>query len=313
MIKPVRKITWKELIGIFVILFLLAVVLLPLPPLIRNRNRSLCQNNLKQIGVIFKLYASENKDFWPRMQGPDPWFTDGTALNGLGADCNADNRNDWGPDVAVLFPDYVESMDIFQCPGDSESDLRVIDESCEYAGIPSNLDASYMYLGYLIDRADCWILDDEKLTPVDMGFGTAEIPAQLYEFLRAYNDSALRANDKTGYQRLKEFLASDVIVPQGNGNARSDRILRLREGVDRFLYTDINNPVVYPIHGTPTVLWDIPSLAFDALGSVNHSGLGGMNVLYMDGFVSYLKPTDCMDFPANSYLGNAWHWAGLSP
>jgi len=312
-IKPLRTITWKEFSGILVVLFLLVLILLPLPSLIRNHNRSLCQNNLKQIGVVFKLYAEENKDYWPRLQGPDPWFTDGTSLNGLGADCNADDRNDWAPDVAVLFPDYIDSVDTFQCPGDSDSDLHLVDKSCEYAGMPSNLDASYMYLGYLIDRANYWISDDEKITPGDKGYGTTEIPTQLYEFLRAYNETVQQANDKSGYQRLEQFLASDAILPQGTGNARSDRILRLREGVERFVVTDINNPMVYPSSGTPAVMWDNPWIKFDTPGSPNHSGFGGMNVLFMDGHVGYLKPNDVADLPANSDLGNALLWAGQSP
>ena len=73
-------------------------------------------------------------------------------------------------------------------------------------------------------------------------------------------------------------------IPMGNGNTGT--IYRLREGVERFLISDINNP------GASAMAQSNVWVMYDALSTnvqyFNHVP-GGANVLYMDGHVEFLR------------------------
>ena len=68
---------------------------------------------------------------------------------------------------------------------------------------------------------------------------------------------------------------------QANGG---DTIYRLREGIERFLITDINNPAATArAQSNIPVMWD--HLTAQIKGSTHVPA--GMNVLYMDGHVTF--------------------------
>ncbi|MCC6697722.1 MAG: hypothetical protein IT365_18995 [Candidatus Hydrogenedentes bacterium] len=74
---------------------------------------------------------------------------------------------------------------------------------------------------------------------------------------------------------------------------------RLREGIERFFVTDINNPAGSAIaQSTLPVMWD--EISADDASHFNHVP-GGCNVLYMDGHVEFLKYAGLHgeDFPVN--------------
>jgi prepilin-type processing-associated H-X9-DG protein len=69
-------------------------------------------------------------------------------------------------------------------------------------------------------------------------------------------------------------------------------IYRLREGIERFFITDINNPAGSAVAQSElAVFWDVPSMN---IGEFNHVP-GGCNVGYLDGHVEFLKYPG--DFP----------------
>jgi len=100
-------------------------------------------------------------------------------------------------------------------------------------------------------------------------------------------------------------LPADLIVAQGN--AGGNTIYRLREGIERFLITDINNPAASAIAQSElAIMWDYIDAAPDDVDRFNHLP-GGCNVLYADGHVEFLKyPGEPPVHPATAATGKGW-------
>jgi prepilin-type processing-associated H-X9-DG protein len=84
-------------------------------------------------------------------------------------------------------------------------------------------------------------------------------------------------------------------VPLGNGRSPNGTIYRIREGIERFTITDINNPAASAkAQSELPVMWDwaILDWGFISPGTFNHVP-GGANILYMDGHVEFMRyPSD---------------------
>ena len=81
-------------------------------------------------------------------------------------------------------------------------------------------------------------------------------------------------------------MAPAEVIPSEHGDYGGMTVYRLREGIERFFITDINNPA-----GSNKAQSDI-AVFYEQVSSVpknfNHVP-GGGNVLYMDGYVEFLK------------------------
>jgi prepilin-type processing-associated H-X9-DG protein len=103
-----------------------------------------------------------------------------------------------------------------------------------------------------------------------------------------------------------KLLDEDVtgLLYPGSGNGRSDTVYRLKEGVERFLITDINNA------GSGSVAQSQVIVASDMLSNTGSDQLfnhipGGSNVLYMDGHAEFQKYIPEGIAPCNSLIANA--------
>lgn len=231
----------------------------------------------------------------------------------------------FNPDT--MFPEYMEDISSIICPSDPEFNentlynprsgiLDVIHHCSSDPAYTSGrgwtlLDQSYGYTGWMLDKIDddlALSIDSSILGTtcdnlVNAGIVTPNEPLSGQQV--AWVLAIFYNTDGTGILQdpanadinvidedldVAEFvdsLTSDPSVRLGNGN--SDTIHRLREGIERFLITDINNVGAVSSQSDVWIMWDQTSVY---AAGYNHIP-GGSNILYLDGHVEFKKfPND---------------------
>lgn len=294
-----RGFTLLELLVSVTIIGILFVLILP--ALMRAREqarRAYCNNSIRQIGIVFLMWANDHDGYYPPGAPNDYWdYPDSSGVS------HRLQRNNFICDARGFYPEYLDTLKVFVCPGSVKvladerlewyNDITFMDGYLESIMVtdPRNRDAIEGMLG---QRMDPECLTDDMYTYVPYAIKTEEQALFMWAELH-----------RLMYEGVIDFMADDLYCPGGHAPGGESVFHRMQQGVSRFFISDVNNPAA-----TSASESEIPVLydAISDLGALqlNHVVPPGGNVLYLDGHVGYRRYPDEQHRPPYTELLVEW-------
>jgi prepilin-type N-terminal cleavage/methylation domain-containing protein/prepilin-type processing-associated H-X9-DG protein len=290
--------TLIELLVVIAIIGILAAILLP--ALARAREaarRASCANNLKQFGLVCKMYSNEWGGKFPL---GSCFLSVPGAIDGFS-----------------IYPEYLSDIKVSQCPSDAgqvsgytgvaarlpSGDLMPYYQDALARGdqisarffLTALMGRSYFYMGFAATTAY-----EFAAATFARNFQLLTGPTATVQALGWSTTLTLGGQDSDiGVTQVTGIPASWISYYGGRGFAATapvtGTVYRLREGIERFAITDINNPAGSArAQSEIAVMWDtfagkdFLTNQGSATGVFNHIP-GGCNVLYMDGHVEFIR------------------------
>ncbi|MCX5771111.1 MAG: DUF1559 domain-containing protein [Candidatus Hydrogenedentes bacterium] len=198
---------------------MLAAILLP--ALARAREaarRASCANNLKQLGLVFKMYANESKG---QKFPPNKYM--GSSDTGI---CDEPGAGFFFQG-SVVYPEYLSDPEVIICASDPDGFSKFQTGRFNQLNNPANpidpcrfYEMSYLYLGWAV-MPQMLCSDPTNMNPPVPGM--EHINLGFFEFVN----------------QAETAIDDDYTYAEVYGNIT---MYRLREGIERFFITDINNP-----------------------------------------------------------------------
>ena len=270
--------TLMELLVVIAIIGILTSMLLPgLARAMEAARRAFCANNLHQVGMALRMYADEDDGRFPPLQrvriyGDESLQTRLPPLMFKG----------W-----AMYPEYLTDVEVLVCPSDVDGKEEFETGrwnrtdgpwgTREGGSINPHLldDLSYTYFPWVF-RPE-WLIDDATFD-LDKSF--------LGGLMHFLND-------------MGELRASVGSWGFCDENDVHHEVRAMRQGITRFMITDINNPSKGHVANTSVpIMFDNTSIIPTDFNHVP----AGANVLYMDGHVEFEKYPSPLTYP----VSRAW-------